>query len=486
MLLSNLLKDVEVLNEYNDCEVIDIEVNTKADLKDRAFVCLRGFNTDGHNFADEALKKGAVAIICEYDLSLNNQIIVKDSRKAYAIMCKHIYHDKANELFLIATTGTNGKTSVTTMIQNILISANIKTGIISTIHAQYDDYVEHLDRTTPDAHTLHRLFYEMRIKGCEAVCLEASSHALDQKRLDSCNFRIAIFTNLTQDHLDYHNNMEEYYQAKKKLFNMVFCAIINIDDEYGKRLVSEIEIPVLTYSIIDKNADFFADDIVCDNDGVSFMLHHNQIQSRVKFSIPGLYSVKNALASIAACMQIGVSLESILKAISQIVGIKGRSEVIKTQQPFHVICDFAHTPDGLENILKSTKSYAKGRVVVVFGCGGDRDKEKRPQMGAVAAKYADFIIVTSDNPRTENPKAIIGHIIKGIPANKNYIVIVDRTEAISFAIKTAKKDDIIVLAGKGHEQYQILGDKKLFYDERRVVKANLNSIKIDEALKSNE
>lgn len=482
MLLSLLLKDVEVLNEYQDCQVDDIEVNSHEDMTNKAYVCIRGLHTDGHEYAKQALEKGASVVVCEHDLNLSNQVIVSDTRKCYAIMCKHFYQDKADDLMLVATTGTNGKTSVTTIIQKIMKSAGIKTGMLSTIQAQYEGEVEVLDKTTPDAHTLHRLFFQMREKGCDAVCLEASSHALDQKRLDACKFTIAIFTNLSQDHLDYHENMEEYFNAKKKLFTMASYAVINIDDVYGKRLVQEIDIPCVTYSIEDQTADFFADEIICNNDGVSFLLHHNEIQSRIKFAIPGLYSVQNALASIAACMKLGVSLENILKTLIDIDGIKGRSEVIKTDEPFSVICDFAHTPDGLENILKSTKQYAKGRVVILFGCGGDRDKKKRPLMGAVAAKYADYLIVTSDNPRTEKPKSIISDILKGIPKGTNFIVIPERSDAISYAIRTAKEGDTIILAGKGHEQYQILGDKKLYYDERRIVKGCLKARKTDEML----
>lgn len=485
MLLSKLLADINYLNEdgfthFRDCEITGVESNTSNELKDKVYVCISGRNADGHNYAKLAEEKGAAIIICEHDTGAMQQLIVEDTRSCYALLCKRFYNNSADKLKLIAATGTNGKTSVSTMMAYVLNSVGIKTGLISTIKACYLDFSEELDNTTPDAGKLHSLFYRMFEMGCTAACLEASSHALDQKRLAHCSFQIAIFTNLTQEHLDYHNTMEEYYQAKRKLFNSAEIAVINIDDSYGRRLVNEIEIPCTTFSTKDSTADFFADEIMCDGSGVSFLLHHNHVKGRVRFAIPGLYSVKNALAVIASCQRLGISLENIFKALAEIEGIKGRGEVIKTNRPFDVICDFAHTPDGLENILKETRQYAKGRVVLLFGCGGDRDRSKRPIMAEIAAKYADFIIVTSDNPRTENPKMIIADILKGMPLGANYIVIADRTDAISYAVKTAKRNDIVILAGKGHEQYQVLGNKKLFYDERRIVKASLNALTIAE------
>jgi len=477
MLLSMLLSDCEISSEYQDCEVLDVTSNSNEVTKNSVYVCIRGVKIDGHAFAKEAIKKGAICIICEEDLAIPNQIIVINTRLCYTSMCKNLFGRKCDELILIATTGTNGKTSVSTIIKQMLLKADIKAGLISTIQAEYGDNYKVLETTTPDAHKLHELFAIMHEDGCKAVALEASSHALDQKRLEFCNFEVAVFTNLTQDHLDYHKDMEEYFNAKKRLFSMAKCAIINIDDNYGKRLCGEIPCPFSTYSTIDNTADFFADEIIYKKNGVEFILHHNEIQGKVSFAIPGLYSVQNALASIAAGIKLGISLDKIIVALAEVKVIMGRSEIIETNKPFSVICDYAHTPDGLENILKSTKEYAKGRVIALFGCGGDRDKSKRQQMAEIASKYADFLIVTSDNPRTENPSRIISDILKGIPKGQKFIVIVNRTDAIRFAISSARRNDTIILAGKGHEQYQVLGDKKIYYDERRIVRGFINSHK---------
>lgn len=475
MLLSALLQNTKVLSSYQDCDVFDIKVNSNESMQGAVYVCINGVKADGHQFAKEALNKGALYVICERDLQLEKQIIVEDTRECYANMCKLFYNSSSDSLMLIATTGTNGKTSVSTIIKNLLSHAGIETGLISTIRAEYADEIQSLEQTTPDPYTLHQLFSRMVKKGCRAVSMEASSHALDQKRLVGCNFEIGVFTNLTQDHLDYHKDMEDYYQAKKKLFSLSKFGVINIDDTYGKRLTKEISIPFYTYSIEDCTADFYASHINCRNAGVEFTLHHKEIETKVVFAIPGLYSVQNALAGIAVATKLGISLTNSISGLAKIKGIMGRNEIVYAEPSYQVICDYAHTPDGLENILKSTKQYAKGRVVLLFGCGGDRDRTKRSKMGAIASKYADFIIVTSDNPRTEDPKQIIQDILKGIPKGKEHVVIVDRSDAICYAVKNAMSNDTIILAGKGHEQYQIIGTKKYLYDERVIVQDCVNT-----------
>ncbi|WMJ23764.1 UDP-N-acetylmuramoyl-L-alanyl-D-glutamate--2,6-diaminopimelate ligase [Paludicola sp. MB14-C6] len=480
MLLSALLSKTKVLSEYKDCEVSDVKVNSNEQLKNAIYVCIHGVKIDGHQFAAEALRKGALYVICESNLGLEKQIIVEDTRLCYANMCKILFENKADLLTLIATTGTNGKTSVSTIIKTLLNNAGIETGLVSTIRAEYANEIESLEQTTPDPYILHQLFHKMERKGCKAVSMEASSHALDQKRLSGCQFEIGVFTNLTQDHLDYHKDMEDYYLAKRKLFNIARFGVINIDDTYGKRLTEEIQIPFYTYSIVNPKADFYADQIICSNQGVQFNLHHKQIESKVSFAIPGLYSVQNALAGIAVATKLGISLFNSISSIAKIKGIMGRNEIVYANPSYQIICDFAHTPDGLENILKSTRQYATGRVVLLFGCGGDRDKTKRPKMGAVASKYADFLIVTSDNPRTEDPEFIINDILKGIPENKDHVVIVDRSDAICYAIKNAMPNDTIILAGKGHEQYQIIGTRKYLYDERVIVQDCVNNKDGDE------
>lgn len=478
MLLSSLLKDVHVISEYDDCEVYDVCCNSNSDLNSVAFVCIKGDKYDGNDFSKLALQKGAAVIITEKEQNLPRQVIVTDARKAYALMCKALNKNAADDLLLIATTGTNGKTSVTTIISSILERATINSGYITTISARYNDYTSGLSNTTPDPHVLHKILFDMKKLGCAAVCLEASSHSLCQERLFGIKFDVSVFTNLTQDHLDYHGGMEDYYQAKKKLFSKDYTrhAIINIDDEYGLRLTNEIEIPFSTYSVINRNATFFADNIVYNNDGVSFTMHHEHIESKISFAIPGLYSVKNALAAIAATKFLGISIGTISSAVAGFDGIMGRSEIIKTNRDFTILCDYAHTPDGLFNIIKSTKEYAKGRVIVVFGCGGDRDRTKRAQMGAIATGNADFTVITSDNPRTESGSAIINDIIKGAKPNSEYIALINRSDAIRYAISIAKRNDIIILAGKGHELYSQVGNVKLYYDERKIVHGVLSSM----------
>lgn len=476
MLLSHLLEGIETSSVYEDREINGIKDDTRENLSDCLFVCIRGSKIDGHIFAKAALEKGAGAILCEEDLGLKKQILVKDTKEAYALACKNWYHDPARDMLLTAVTGTNGKTSVATIIKRLLEQNTISTGLLSTIQAEFAGEEFPLARTTPDAKELQSLLCRMKEKGIRAVSMEASSHALDQKRLFGLHFRVAVFTNLTQDHLDYHKNMEEYFKAKQKLFDMADMGVINLDDNYGKRLISELKIPFVTYSVKDSSADYFAEDIDYQDSGMEFTLCKEEDKRRVSFGIPGLYSVANALAAAAACEALGLSLDQIVQGLRKVGTIKGRNEIIPSNFGFQIICDYAHTPDGLENILKSTKDYAKGRIILVFGCGGDRDKTKRPLMGAVAARYADFLVVTSDNPRTENPGAIIGDILKGIPFDTPHIALIERREAIRYAISRAKKGDIIILAGKGHEEYQILGEKQLYFDEKRLVKGILQSM----------
>lgn len=496
MLLSKLLDGVSVLQSavcFNgegsrDREIADVRCSTRGELTDCIYVCIRGAKTDGHLFAQAAEEKGAAVIVAERDTGVANQILVADSREAYALLCANLFGNPARELRLAAVTGTNGKTSVATTVKRLLCFAGERAGLISTIQAEYGERVVQLENTTPDAHVLHELFRAMRDEGIDTVVMEASSHALDQKRLFGLHFCVAVFTNLTQDHLDYHKSMVEYFGAKKKLFGMTDFAVVNIDDPYGRQLASELTVPYAAYSIEDPSAALFADEIECGETGVQFTLvtdsngPNGEVRSRASFGIPGLYSVHNALAAAAACMRLGLSTDMVLAGLRQAGTIRGRNEVIETGMGFQVICDFAHTPDGLENILRSTRQYAKGRIVLLFGCGGDRDRGKRPQMGRIAAQYADFLIVTSDNPRTEQPGAIIGDILRGVPAGTAYIVIADRHEAIRYALATARRDDTVILAGKGHEQYQILGDKKIAFDERTLVRGILKSLEFFHSL----
>lgn len=469
MKLSQILKGVNIKSQYSDIDVIDITNNSKNVKKDYVYVAIRGSAVDGHKFANDALENGACAVVVEEDLGLKNQIIVDDTKKSYAIMANNYFNNPGDKLKLIGVTGTNGKTSVTTMVKHILEYAGFKTGLIGTINIEYGDITIENKNTTPDAYIFHKTLALMLENGCEYVVSEVSSHALHQDRLYGVNFAVAGFTNLTQDHLDYHKDMQDYFDAKKKLFSMCDKAVININDTYGEKLTKEIDIDFDTVSTKDKNAKFFAEDIECKTDGVKFNIRYSDVLSKVSFAIPGLYSVENALVAIGIVTNLGVSLNKAITALSKLKGIKGRCEIVYSNEKMTVICDYAHTPDGIENILSSLKESINGRLVALFGCGGDRDKTKRPLMAKACEKYADFVIVTSDNPRSEDPELIVLDIVKGLSKNSQFVTIVDRKEAIEYAMKNAKQNDTIVLLGKGHEDYQVLKDKTIHFDEREVV-----------------
>lgn len=482
MRVSRLLSGIEVLNEYEDVVVKDIVSHTNDEVLNNLFVCIKGEHFDSHNQTQELLQKGVTGIVVERLTGFGNEILVNDTKKALSILCKNYFNNVSDDLTLVGVTGTNGKTSVVSIIGHII---GEDAGIVSTICAKCKDFSIELENTTPKPYILHSIFDKMVSSNIKIVSMEASSQALHQERLHDISFEIGVFTNLTQDHLDYHKNMDEYFNAKKKLFKNCKKAIINIDDPYGQELAFELlekdGVECLTYSIQDSSADFYGKNIECFIDHVKFTLCYNNIECEVKFSITGLYSVLNALASIGSCVSLGVSLEKIIDGITSIEGIKGRCENIKTDKGFNVICDYAHTPNGIENILNSMVEYrkmnnSKGKLKILFGCGGDRDKTKRPLMGEVSSKFADFLIITSDNPRTEEPTSIIKDILKGVPQIQEYIVIPDRKEAIRYAITTAKKGDTIILAGKGHEQYQIFGDKKIYFDEVKLVKSILQRL----------
>jgi UDP-N-acetylmuramoyl-L-alanyl-D-glutamate--2,6-diaminopimelate ligase len=434
------------------------------------YAAIRGTKTDGHELIPIALERGAAAVVTDHDLGRKEQIIVPDTRKAWALMSANFFGHPSRKLRMIGVTGTNGKTSVTTMLKRILDYSGVKTGLIGTIQAEYGEHIIKTQTTTPDAFELQKLLSFMAEDGCEAVVMEVSSHGLRQERLYGCQFEIGVFTNLSQDHLDYHRDMEDYYEAKRKLFDMCSLAVVNLRDGYGRRLLSEITIPKVTFSAVQPEADFSASEITCKREGVSFRLRHQEVLGKVAFAIPGFYSVENALAAMAAGAQLGVGMKTMITALGEIPGIRGRSEVIYHSKNFTVICDYAHTPDGILNVLSTLRECAQHRLVVLFGCGGDRDHDKRPLMAKACERYADFIIVTSDNPRSENPEKIISEILPGFSENAEFTVVTDREEAIAYGINHAKPGDTFVLLGKGHETYQIIREKTIPFDERRIVK----------------
>lgn len=468
MKLKGILQNIS--KEFENVDIIGVTDDSRKVKEGYAFVCLNGPDKDGHNFAKAADASGASVIVCERDLGLKNQIIVEDSHKTMATLCEAVNGYPLKKLKVIGVTGTNGKSSVCSILRFILESAGHKTGLIGTIEHIIGDERLPSNNTTPGIAELRELFAKMVEKGCEYAVMEVSSHALDQRRVEGIEFEYAIFTNLTQDHLDYHNTIEEYFAAKAKLFKVCKNAVINLDDKYGRILADTVKCPVYTYSAKVDESTFTAKNIQIFPTMIKYDMVGFGIVGRVTLNITGRFSVYNSIAAAVCAKELGISIEQITDALIRMEGVKGRVENVPTGRDFTVIIDYAHTPDGLQNVLSTFRECEKNRLVVVFGCGGDRDKTKRPKMGAIAARLADFVIVTSDNPRTEKPDEIINDILvgmKGIPTP--YKVIENRIDAIKYAVKKAKTGDIIVLAGKGHETYQILGTEKIHLDEREVV-----------------
>ncbi len=452
--------------------------NTNEVKEGYIFVCVRGTRFDGHDFAEEMLDKGAICVVTEEDLGIENQIIVSNSRIFYGHLCAIWFNHPERRMKLIGVTGTNGKTTLATMIKEILASKGHRVGFIGTTGALINGKPVETDGstpTTPRVYELYKLFYEMAKSGCDCVVMEVSSFALEQNRIGPAMFRIGIFTNLTQDHLDYHGNMENYYEAKKKLFtDHCETAIINIDDQYGLRLYDEMKergLECISCSISGQKADITGSKIKFDGNVTKFWITAGAKSHPFQLRMIGRYNVLNAVQAIAAAIKLNLNINAISNAINEFCGVKGRCEFIPTGKDFLVICDYAHSPDALENMLPNIKENCKGRLICLFGCGGDRDRTKRPLMAKAAEKYADMLVITSDNPRNEDPEAIIDDIIKGLDFTKPYMRITDRKAAIHRAITIAEKNDIIVLAGKGHEDYQILKDNvHIHFDEREIVR----------------
>ncbi|MDE6425681.1 MAG: UDP-N-acetylmuramoyl-L-alanyl-D-glutamate--2,6-diaminopimelate ligase [Ruminococcus sp.] len=462
----------------SDREITSITDDTRKVEKGSLFFCVKGAKFDGHTSATEMLEKGAAAVVCEHDLGLgDNQIITENSRKLYGEVCSAWFGHPEKKLKMIGVTGTNGKTTTTNIIKHILMQSGHKTGLVGTIQNEIGDEIFHTDNTTPFAYDFMALLDRMVKAGCEYVVMEVSSFGLVQNRIGSSHFDVALFTNLTQDHLDYHKDMEDYYQAKKLLFDMCDTAICNIDDAYGDRLYDEISCHKLSLSVKER-AYFWADDISIKANGSEFYLNcYDGKEYHVKTNMTGMFNISNVLSAIAVCMEEHIPVNDILSAVGNYSGVKGRCEIIPTGRDFTVICDYAHTPDAVENVLKSLKPYAENRLICLFGCGGNRDSAKRPKMARSAEKYADKLIITSDNPRDEKPEEIINEILSGLVGGVPYDVVTDRREAIYHALKTAEKGDIIVLAGKGHEDYQILeNNRHIHFDEREVVADGLKLI----------
>ena len=427
------------------------------------FVCIKGYETDGHKYAKQAAESGAAAILAQDEIDVSCPVIyVNNTRRGMALACATFHGTPSEKFRLVGITGTNGKTTTTFLIKHILDKLGLKVGLIGTNYNMIGDEIIDTARTTPDSFELQALFAEMAEAKVDIVVMEVSSHALYLDRVYGCNYEVGVFTNLTQDHLDFHETMENYRDAKGVLFNMCKKGIVNADDEASKTYLETGSCEFKGYSV-DNPSDLKAENVSYTQSGVEFTA------SGVDFSlaIPGKFSVYNALCAISAVKALGYDLETIAKHLKTAKGVKGRAEVVDLGFDFTVLIDYAHTPDGIENILKAVRGFAKGRVVILFGCGGDRDPLKRPLMGKAASGLADFSIVTSDNPRTEEPASIIKQILPGVSGE--YVVIENRREAIEYAVRNAKMDDVIVLAGKGHEDYQIIGKEKRHFDEREIL-----------------
>ena len=433
--------------KLGNIEITSITDDTRKVAEGCLFVCVKGGSFDGHTAAAEMLEKGAAAVVCEHDLGLGDrQILTDNSRRLYGMMCSAWFGHPEKKLHMIGVTGTNGKTTITNVIKHILMKNGHKTGLVGTIQNEIGDEIVHTENTTPMAYDLMALLDRMVKAGCEYVVMEVSSFGLVQNRIGASWFDTAVFTNLTQDHLDYHKDMEDYYQAKKMLFDICDCALVNIDDEYGKRLYGEIDCEKHSFSV-KGCADYTADGIKIKSTGSSFWFCKGGKSHLVKCRMPGAFNVSNITAAMAVCLRAGLSVDDIIAAV--------------------------------ENILRSVREYTDNRLICLFGCGGNRDAAKRPKMAAAAAKFADRLIVTSDNPRNEDPELIIKEILTGLEGSDiPYDVVVDRREAIYHALKIAEKGDIIVLAGKGHEDYQILaGMEHIHFDEREIVAEGLKLLK---------
>lgn len=481
MRLGELLNGVktEISEDLACLEISGVTADSRRVAPGMLFLCIRGGRFDGHDHATSALEAGAAAVVCQRDLGLEKQVLCDDTRHAYGILCGNWFGNPAQKLHMIGVTGTNGKTTVTCIIKHVLESAGHRVGLIGTIHTEIGDITVPAKHTTPDPLTLHSLLARMVSAGCRYAVMECSSHALDQQRLAGIRFDTAVFTNLTQDHLDYHGTMEAYYEAKKKLFDVCGEAVINVDDEYGRRLMGEINCKVRTFSTASDNADFTAKDIRYAPGHSRFLLVGRGELAGVRLPIPGEFSVSNATAAAVASLSAGLSLEEAAKGLSDCPGVVGRVEALPTDTEYTVIRDYAHSPDGLEKIITAMRKFAKGRVVTLFGCAGNRDRTKRPIMGEIVARLSDFVILTSDNPRDEDEMQIIEDTLPGIQKYPGVPceVISDRYSAIRWALEHARKDDVLILAGKGHEDYQVLHGETICFDEKDIVLSLLREMR---------
>ncbi len=469
MRLQELLDGIEIKNGYSlNPEISNVTDDSRKVRNSSAFVCIKGKRNDGCDYARKAVERGAAVVICDSDIGVKNCIVVDNAREAYAIMCANYYGNCHRRLKMIGVTGTNGKTTTSFIIKKILENNGYKVGMISTVEVVIGNEKYPADYTTPDPSVLHRYFYMMKMAGCDVCVMEVSSQALAQKRTYGINFDIGVFTNLSREHLDYHGTMEDYAKAKALLMKNSDVSVINSDDDWAQFMKENAKGKVVTYGI-NSQSDLKAENIKLDFDKVEYSLTSNGESFDIVYNVIGRFSVYNSLAALAVGIIMKVDMKRAVKAVAETGNVKGRVEKIKNSRGINVLIDFAHTPDSLKNVLKTVKDIYDKRLITVFGCGGDRDKSKRAVMGMIACEYSDLVYVTSDNPRTENPDKIIDDIVKDLDEG-SYIRITDRTQAIKAALAEAKEGDTVLIAGKGHEKYQILGKEKIHFDEREIVK----------------
>ena len=495
MKLDALIKNVNTVNlvRGKETDIRGIAINSKKTGKDFLFAAIPGFKKDGHEFAAEAISNGACAVMVQKILELPphiTQVIVKDCRKELAILCRNFFNNPSKNLILTGITGTNGKTTSVFLIDSIFRAAGFKTSYISTVQAQIGTSKLDFDRTTPDTLQLNEFFQKSRNANVEAVCMEVSSHSIDLHRVDRLDFDYFVFTNLTQDHLDYHESMENYFEVKSRLFikkwRNIFGgkgAVINIDDPHGLNISRITDLNTITFGINNSHANISAENIRNSINGIEMTVRLSGINSKntknlsgfpVKSLLCGYFNISNILGSIGLSIMAGIDIDVICSGILSMTGINGRFEKVPAAKKLNVIVDYAHTPDGLENVLKTANSLKLngGKLISVFGCGGDRDKKKRKIMGSISARLADFTIITSDNPRSEDPDLIISMIEEGFAENglDTYERIPDRKQAIFKALEMSGEKDIVLVAGKGHEDYQEFADKKIHFSDREVIR----------------
>lgn len=478
MKLRELICDLEVLELAADLEqeITGVCYDSREAKPGELFVAVRGFAADGHRYIPKAVANGASVILCEEAPTLKIPYVrIRDCRLGLALVSSAFFGKPSREMVMIGFTGTNGKTTSSYLMKHLLETAlGAKVGLIGTNGIMIGEEFLHSDRTTPESFELQRLFRKMADAGCTHVVMEVSSHSLTLERVAGIHFDVGVFTNLTQDHLDFHGSMEEYAAAKRKLFSMCEAGCFNNDDPWAAFMEEGATCSVYRFSAGENPAELRAEDIQLHADRVCFDAIEGENRIPTKLDIPGLFSVHNALGVIAAGRALGISLENCAQAMSDAKGVKGRVEVVPTDGDYSILIDYAHTPDALENVLKTLKPLTRGRLIALFGCGGDRDRGKRPIMGRIAAENADLCVVTSDNPRTEDPQAIIDDITAGMKESSTPTkVICDRIEAIGWAIDNVTPGDVILLAGKGHEDYQEVGHEKHHMDEREIVAACL-------------